>query len=240
MAVNDGVCDYDLCCDGSDEWAGVGGIKCENKCKEIGKEWRKNDEQRQRSLGQAAKRRKELIADATRLRAQVEARIQTLQTEAEGSSVKVKELEVALAEIEKRERGKVLKGGGKSSRIAVLAGLAKDRIEELRTSLHELRQQRNTAIERVQELEALFTTFKEEYNPNFNDEGVKRAVRSWEEYAARDKPSMSNEADDRDLEEIAKPDDDSGAIRWSEWEEPDETDVEVCKFSLASDPAHNL
>lgn len=230
MAVNDGVCDYDLCCDGSDEWAGVGGIKCENRCKEIGKEWRKNDEQRQRALGQAAKRRKELIADAMRLRKEVEARIQTLQIEAESSAVKVKELEVALAETEKRERGKVLKGAGKSSKIAVLVGLAKDRIEELRASLINVRQQRNDAIERVTELEALLTTFKEEYNPNFNDEGVKRAVRSWEEYAARDKPPLSHEADDRDLEEIAKPDEDSGTIRWSDWEEPDETDVEVCKF----------
>lgn len=231
MAVNDGVCDYELCCDGSDEWAGVGGIKCENRCKEIGKEWRKNDEQRQRSLGQAAKRRKELISDAKRLRKEVEARIQTLQTVAEGSAVKVKELEVALAETEKQERGRVLKSPGKGSKIAVLAGLAKDRIEELRKSLVDVRQQRDDATERVTELEALLTTFKEEYNPNFNDEGVKRAVRGWEEYAAREKPSLGHEEDDRDLEEIAKPDEDSGAIRWSEWEEPDETDVEVCKCS---------
>ena len=234
MVVNDGVCDYDLCCDGSDEWAGVGGIKCENRCKEIGKEWRKNDEQRQRAFGQAAKRRKELIADAMRLRKEVEARITTLQTESEGSAVRLKELELALAETEKRERGKVLKSAGKGSRIAVLASLAKDRIEELRTSLVDVRRQRNDAIARVTELETLLTTFKEEYNPNFNDEGVKRAVRNWEEYAARDKPPLNQEADDQDLEEIAKPDEDSGAIRWSDWEEPDETDVEVCKLFLGT------
>lgn len=232
LAVNDGVCDYDLCCDGSDEWAGVGGIRCENRCKEIGKEWRKSDEQRQRALGQAVKRRKELIADAIRLRKEVEARIQTLQTEAEGSAIKVKELEVALVETEKQERGRVLRGAGKGSKISVLASLAKDRIEELRKSLVDVRQQRNDAIERVTELEALLATFKEEYNPNFNDEGVKRAVRSWEEYAARDKPPTSHEANDRDLDEIAKPDEDSGAIRWSDWEESDETDIEVCRCSL--------
>lgn len=189
-------------------------------------------------MGEAGKRRKELIADAMRLRKQVEARIQTLQTEAEGSTVKIKELEVALAETEKRERGKVLKGAGKSSKIAILAGLAKDRIEELRTSLLDVRQQRNTATERVKELEALLTTFKEEYNPNFNDEGVKRAVRSWEEYAARDKPPVSHEADDRDLEEITKSDEDSGIIRWSDWEEPEETDVEVCKFFFGKNSIH--
>lgn len=227
MTVNDGVCDYDLCCDGSEEWAGVGGVKCENRCKEIGKEWRRKDEQKQRALGQAGRKRKELVADAARLRKEVEARIQTLQIEVESSAVKVKELEVALAETEKRERGKVIKGAGKSSRVAVLAGLAKDRVEELRTSLVDVRQQRNTAIDRVTELEAILTTFKEEYNPNFNDEGVKRAVRSWEEYAARDKPAMSHEAEDRDLDEIVKVDADSGSIRWSDWEEGDENDVDV-------------
>ena len=227
MSVNDGVCDYDSCCDGSEEWAGVGGIKCENRCKEIGKEWRRKDEQKQRALGQAGRKREELVADAARLRKEVEARIQTLQIEVESSAVKVKELEVALAETEKRERGKVIKGAGKSSRVAVLAGLAKDRIEELRTSLIDVRQQRNTAIDRVTELEAILTTFKDEYNPNFNDEGVKRAVRSWEEYAARDKPAMSHEAEDRDLDEIVKVDADSGSIRWSDWEEGDENDVDV-------------
>lgn len=64
LSVNDGVCDYDLCCDGSDEWAHVGGVKCEDRCKEIGKVWRKNDEQRKKSLGAAGKKRKELVAEA--------------------------------------------------------------------------------------------------------------------------------------------------------------------------------
>ena len=41
--VNDGVCDYEVCCDGSDEWEGAGGVKCEDKCKEIGKEFKRLD-----------------------------------------------------------------------------------------------------------------------------------------------------------------------------------------------------
>jgi len=34
--VNDGVCDYDLCCDGSDEYNGA--IKCPDRCEEIAKQ----------------------------------------------------------------------------------------------------------------------------------------------------------------------------------------------------------
>ncbi len=229
-AVNDGVCDYDYCCDGSDEWARVGGVKCEDRCKEIGKEWRKQDEQRQKSLSSAAKRRKEIVADAERLRKEVEDRLQSLRTEIQGGEMKVKSLESDLAEAERQERSKVVKSPKGLSKMGLLAQLARDRIEELRESLLEVRSQRDTGKARIAELEGILSTFKEEYNPNFNDEGVKRAIRSWEDYAARDKSSIGDDAHDRDLDEIVKPDGDTGAINWSEWEEPEESDADVRKY----------
>ena len=231
-AVNDGVCDYEVCCDGTDEWAKVGGVKCEDRCKEIGKEWRKQDEQRQKSLSNAAKRRKEIVADAQRLRKEVEDRIQSLRTEIQGGEIKVKALELDLAEAERQERSKVVKSPKGLSKIGLLAQLAKDRIEELRESLVEVRSQRDTSTARIAELEGILSTFKEEYNPNFNDEGVKRAVRGWEDYAARDKPAISDDAHDRDLDEIAKPDGETGAINWSEWEETEESDVDIREYFI--------
>lgn len=233
--MNDGVCDYDFCCDGSDEWAKVGGKVCQDRCKEVGKEWRKHDEERQKALGSAAKKRKELVVEASRLRKEIEGRIQSLGTEIEGSVMTVRNLEAALAEIEKKEKGKVVKSSGSGSRVSVLARLAKDRIEELRGALLDLWQQRDAAKERVAELETILSTFKEEYNPNFNDEGVKRAVRSWEEYAARERPAEGDAAWDRDLDEITKPDGESGAIQWSEWEDTDESDADVRKSLDRSD-----
>ena len=228
--MNDGVCDYEFCCDGSDEWAKVGGKACGDKCKEIGKEWRKHDERRQKAVGNAAKKRKELVAEAARLRKEIEGRIQSLGTQIEGSVITVKNLEAALAEVEKKEKGRVVKSSGSGSRLSVLAGLAKDRIEELRGALLDLWAQRDAARERIAELEAILSTFKEEYNPNFNDEGVKRAVRSWEDYAARQKPAEDDAGRDRDLDEITKPDAESGVIQWSEWEDPDESDADVRKY----------
>lgn len=237
LSVNDGVCDHELCCDGSDEWARVGGVSCENKCKEIGKEWKKSDELRQKSLGAAQKKRKELVADAAKLRKEVEDRIQSLRTQIEGAEIKVKDAQATLAEVERQERGKVIKGPSKAGKAGVLAGLAKERIEELRTSLQDVRFQRDSAKARLAELETILSTFKEEYNPNFNDEGVKRAVRSWEEFAAREKPWEGDDAHDRDLDEISKPDSESGAIKWEEWEKPEEdSDVDVRKLTL--DPCY--
>ena len=208
-------------------------MKCEDRCKEIGKEWRKQDEQRQRSLSNAAKKRKEIVADADKLRREVEDRIYSLRTEIEGGEMKVKSLEADLAEAERQERSKVVKSPKGQSKIGLLAQLAKDRIEELRESLIEVRGQRDTGKARIAELERILSTFKEEYNPNFNDEGVKRAVRSWEDYAARDKGTIGDDAHDRDLDEIAKPDSETGAIKWSEWEEPEESDVDVRMYYLA-------
>jgi protein kinase C substrate 80K-H len=232
--VNDGVCDYESCCDGSEEWAKVGGVKCDDKCKEIGKEWRKQDEQRQKSLGNAQKKRKDTVAVAGRLRKEVEDRIQSLQTEIQSGEIKVKNLENDLAEAERQERGKVVKKPGKGGKLSMLVQFAKDRVEELRGALSEVMDQRRAATERITELEAILSAFKEEYNPNFNDEGVKRAVRSWEEYAARDKSHIGDDARDRDLNEIAKSDTETGAIDWKEWEEPEESDVDIREWIQAS------
>ncbi|KAE8152533.1 protein kinase C substrate [Aspergillus avenaceus] len=224
--VNDGICDYGLCCDGSDEWARVGGVQCEDRCKEIGKEWRRDEEKRAKSMNVALKRKGEMLDAAGRQRVEIEENIRRLGDEIRGLEVKVVGMEGELEELEKRERGKVV-AGKKGGKVNVLAGVARGRVEELRGALLEVRKGRDEARSRVRELEEILATFKVEYNPNFNDEGVKRAVRSWEEYAARG-VSVDNEARDRDLDEIAKPDDDSSGVNWELWEnESDACDADA-------------
>jgi protein kinase C substrate 80K-H len=228
--VNDGICDYELCCDGSDEWQNVGGTKCEDKCKEIGKEWRKHNDARQKSLSSANRKRKELISEASKLRKQVEDRLQTLQTEIEGSELKVTGLRKELSDIERRERGKVVKGPKAPGKLGMLAQLAKDRITELRESLGRVRSEREMLRGQVKDLEDILRSFKDEYNPNFNDEGVKRAVKRWEDYAAQGRTSESDSALERDLEEMLKSDEENG-LNWADYEgSPEESDVDVCKF----------
>ncbi|KAF2086762.1 glucosidase 2 subunit beta precursor [Saccharata proteae CBS 121410] len=224
--VNDGICDYDMCCDGSDEWEGVGGVKCEDKCKEIGKEWRKQDELRQKSLGSANRKRKELVTEAARLRKEVEDRLQTLGTEIEGAEMKVKDLEKELAEVERLEKTKVIKGPKKGGKFSVLAGVARQRMDELRESLTRVRGERDASRGRVTELEEILEKFSVEYNPNFNDEGVKRAVKAWQDYAAKGKGPGGDAAHDRDLDEILKPDNENG-LNWEEFDGPDEGEVDV-------------
>ena len=225
--LNDGVCDYEQCCDGSDEWAHVGGIKCEDKCKDIGKEWRKHDEARQKSMGVAAKRRKELAVEAARLRQEVVNKIETLEKQVEGLEIKIVGLQRDLTETERQERGKLVKKPKEGGKLGSLVQLAKDRMVELREALIEVRSERDLGRSRVEELEGILKTFKEEYNPNFNDEGVKRAVRAWEDYAAKDKAALGNEARDRDLNEIVKPEEEAGPINWADYAEEEESDTDV-------------
>lgn len=238
--VNDGVCDYELCCDGSDEWEGVGGVKCEDRCKEIGKEWRRLDDIKQKAARNALKKKEELVKEAQGLRAGIEIGIGRLETEIKVQEKKVEELKKAYEEVERRERGRVVTSKGKGSKTTVLAGLAKQRVNELREALVGVVGKRDNLREKVKELEAILSTFKEEYNPNFNDEGVKRAVKAWEDYAAQ--KSASDEADesaeDRDLESISQEDSETEGINWAEWEtEDEESDVDARKFLF---PPHHF
>ena len=224
--MNDGICDYDVCCDGSDEFDHVGGVNCPDKCKETGKEWRTKDEQRQKAMGTALKKKKELIKEAARLRKEVEDMIADQEVQLKAAEVRLSDSERELQEVERRERGKVVKGPGKGDKVTVLARLAKERIEELRDSLLTVRAQREAEKARLKESESILAKFKDEYNPNFNDEGVKRAVRSWEDYIAQEKPA-DDSALERDLDEICKPDSESEGINWTDWEKTggDESDV---------------
>ncbi|PNS15820.1 Glucosidase 2 subunit beta [Sphaceloma murrayae] len=227
-AVNDGICDYDLCCDGSDEFGGL--VKCTDKCDSIGKEFRKHAEARQKTLNAARAKRRELVTEAARLRKEVEDEIKNLETQITAAEVTVKQSQDTLKDVEKRERGRMAKGNsGKAGEVAILVGQAKQRTQELRDNLIRVREERETAKTRLEELEQLLSTFKVEYNPNFNDEGVKRAVRAWEDYSARDKSAISDAAHDRDLDEITKTDEEAG-LNWDSFlssSEPENPELDL-------------
>ncbi|RMZ77161.1 hypothetical protein DV737_g4493, partial [Chaetothyriales sp. CBS 132003] len=230
-SVNDGRCDYDVCCDGSDEWAAVGGTKCEDRCTQIGAGHRKTEEIRQKALRGALKRRKELGVEAARIRKEAELQITDLEAEILAGEARVKEAEKNVVEVEKREKLKVVRGDGRGKRggkLAVLVGLAKNRVTELRATLEKTRQQRDAMVARVTELEALLIALKSDYNPNFNDEGVKVAVRGWEDYAARETDDDWSEAEDRDLTAILAEDSESNGVNWADFEEDEpESDIDA-------------
>lgn len=178
----------------------------------------------------ALKRRKELLNDANRLKKEVEAKVQDFGSKIEAFEVKVKDAEDNLGEVERREKMKAVrrsatgKSGGK---LGVLSTMAKSRVDELRASLAKTKNQRDAMLGRVVELQDLLSALQKDYNPNFNDEGVKAAVRGWEDYFARDTDDNWSEAEDRDLEAVLKEDNEENGINWTEFEIDDEPESDV-------------
>ncbi|KAH6617243.1 glucosidase II beta subunit-like protein-domain-containing protein [Chaetomium tenue] len=227
MYVNDGVCDHDICCDGSDEFAHVGGVQCENRCDAIGKEHRRLEEERRQNKERSAKRRRTMAKEARELRRRVETKVTALKAELQGLEIKKEEMQKKYEEVERSERNKVVKVDGQGGKLGVLVGLAKTRVSELRNALDKLLDQRDDLQDRVDQLEDILTKFKEEYNPNFNDEGVKAAVKGWEDYAAAQTGEKQAELSDADVMEMLKEDGETSGINWAEFENSDASDVDV-------------
>ncbi|KAL2264479.1 hypothetical protein VTK26DRAFT_44 [Humicola hyalothermophila] len=225
--VNDGVCDYELCCDGSDEFAHAGGVQCEDRCDAIGKEYRRVQEERRQVRERSAKKKRTLAKEARELRRRVEAKVATLKEEIKNLEVKKVELQKKFEEVERSERNRVVKIEQQGGKLGVLVSLAKNRISQLRAALDQVLDQRDDLQDRVDQLEDILTKFKEEYNPNFNDEGVKAAVKSWEDYAAAQTEEKSSALSDADIMEMLKEDGETSGINWAEFEGEDASDVDI-------------
>ncbi|RYC84715.1 hypothetical protein BFJ63_vAg12381 [Fusarium oxysporum f. sp. narcissi] len=235
LYVNDGVCDYELCCDGSEEYGGVGGVKCENKCAEIGKEYRRLEDEKKKALQKAAMKRGAMVSEAKDLRQKVEKKVEDLKKEIAALEVKKEELAQKHRDAEQQDKGKVVREGPGSGKLGVLVGLAKTRVNELRDTLDKVVTQRDALKERVGELEELLTKFKTDYNPNFNDEGVKAAIRSFEDYSARRAESKEEVVSDEDVLSVLKEDGENGGVNWSEFEEGEGSDTDIRKPTLPQD-----
>lgn len=215
--VNDGICDYEICCDGSDEWAGVGGVKCENKCGEIGKAAGKLAAERERLKSEGLRKKKELLDKAKTMKIELEDNVKTTRVKIEALGEKVRRLEVQLEETEETERLKMVRQPKEGSKLGVLVSLARERMQELKSSLEKVRGDRDSARSKLEKAEGILKALKEGYNPNFNDEGVKTAVRAWEEYLAQEGEHPENKAEERDLDSLLSEDE----IDWEGFTEVD-------------------
>lgn len=229
MYVNDGVCDYDLCCDGSEEYAHVGGVKCENRCASIGKEWRRVEAERKQSKERSIKQKRSLESQAEGLRQGLEGKLVLLKKDLGRLEARKEELQKKFEDVERAERGKVVKPAGQGGKLGILVGLAKTRVAELRTALDKVLDQRDDLQDRVDKLEDILRSLQEEYNPNFNDEGVKAAVKGWEDYAAaHDGEKKSDDVSDVDVMDALKEDSETSGVNWAEFEAgEDSSDADI-------------
>lgn len=122
----------------------------------------------------------------------------------------------------------------------MLVGVAKARVAELRNTLQGVMTQRDDLRSRLDELETILRKFKQEYNPNFNDEGVKAAVKGWEDYAAREESDVKDIIPDSEITDILKEDSESSGINWAEFEGADGDDTDIRKQIYLTDTYNSL
>ncbi|KAJ4862088.1 glucosidase II beta subunit-like domain-containing protein [Trichoderma breve] len=225
--VNDGICDYDVCCDGSDENGSANGVKCENRCAAIGKEYRRLAEERKKAHAKAIVKKQEMIKQASELRQQAEARVTALEKDVKDLEVKKEELEREYARVQNEEAGKIVRRkAGAGGKLGVLLGLAKDRVEELREALRLVTEDREIMRGKKNELEAILAQLKQDHDPNSKDEVVNAAVKSFEDWTAREASADQSEFLESDINEILKEDDETNGVNWKAFEEhQDDTDI---------------
>ncbi|GME87717.1 unnamed protein product [Ambrosiozyma monospora] len=155
--VNDGVCDYDVCCDGSDELPGV----CENKCDELKKQ---NDLLINEKI---AVLKKGLASKVKTLDKGKDARFR-ISAERDKLAENLKELETQLTQLESQQNenhdfvnGLFRKLDSKLAEVDGVVGKVVQREKKLDDSLSLL--------------DKVLAGLSNDYNPNFNDPAVKAA-----------------------------------------------------------------
>ncbi|PCD22129.1 hypothetical protein AU210_015928 [Fusarium oxysporum f. sp. radicis-cucumerinum] len=180
-------------------------------------------------MGKAEKKRKAMAGEARDLRQRVETKIAELKGEIATLETKKEDLTRKHRKVEQEEKGKVVRGEGTGGKLGVLMGLAKARVNELRQILEDVVGQRDELQERVRELEELLTKFKKDYNPNFNDEGVKAAVESFEDYSAREETERASKkvVNEDDILSVLQEDSERNGVNWKELEEGDASVTDI-------------
>ena len=237
--VNDGVCDHDICCDGSDEWSGVSGTKCEDRCKKTGEIWRQLDEKKKLSFAAARKKRGELVAEAKRMRDEMSTWIHEKKPKIEDLEKQVAHLENERDEIERRDKSKVFrksKDDGNGGTVGVILELTKQRMSEVRDVLNRVVAERNSYLERTQELEDILTKLEENKNDDTPDPALFDAMGAWEGYKGKDRTPHGDDAQERDLQDMMNGND---GIQWEDFESQappsgEEGDIEVCKYTMTT------
>ncbi|KAJ2793909.1 hypothetical protein H4R21_005710, partial [Coemansia helicoidea] len=185
IRVNDGVCDYDVCCDGSDEWDSP--ARCEDRCAEIGRARRRQAEAEHKVQAQGARRLAELIAEARRVRTAKTAELADLRLQVAEHDAAQRAAEQRKDELEAEHKQMADEREGAKQALAdrFLPDVVAYR-KTLAAELHRLRAQRDTLVRMLRSVRA-------GHNPEFNDPAVATAIGEYAKYTDAS-PHMDEEA----------------------------------------------
>lgn len=173
--VNDGVCDYDLCCDGSDEWASG---HCENKCAAVRKQYDEYMNIKTTAVEKASKVKQELVQKARQAKETLSDTLTKLKEQVAKDSVSLEMLENSL-------KGAELHFESDESSLSLsLVDELNSYVSEVEAKFASLSSSTSKQQQRIGQLENMLANLVKNYNPNFNDLSVKQCVKQFEEYVS--------------------------------------------------------
>ncbi|WVW81324.1 hypothetical protein I302_103315 [Kwoniella bestiolae CBS 10118] len=178
--VNDGICDPE-CCDGSDEWA-TGA--CPDKCAEIGKKFREEEEAIRKTRKTGSKVRGTYIKWAQGEKTRLESELESKKKEVKDKEQEVEKARVALEKTESKSKEDLEK--------KKLSPLYQSLLTH-RLTLTRLRSKSQRLQSELDTLHSLLDELSKGYNPNYQDMAVKAAVVGYEELTGKAAASPSEE-----------------------------------------------
>ncbi|ORZ19163.1 glucosidase II beta subunit-like-domain-containing protein [Lobosporangium transversale] len=170
--LNDGVCDPE-CCDGTDEFAESGGIRCPNICQEVGAEARAERERVRKVVKEGSKIREEYISYGKGLKDRLQIQLTDLQKKEEQIKKAASDAQDALdkAKVKQQEFLESSKADREAARDRQLAPLIEQQAQRLN---------RAKTIKTL--LRSTLEELKENHNKNYHDLAVKNTVTGFDEY----------------------------------------------------------
>lgn len=167
--IDDGICDYDVCCDGSDEAEGI----CENRCIEMKKKHDKEVDEHNKKIIDGLKIKNKLLEKSKFIKLDIENLIQNYRVE-------IKEIENELIKCEE-ERNKLDEN---QELIINNFKIIENDLDLLSDGLFNSFDKLNKYVVKLESLESILSKMSEEYNHNFNDPAVKQAAQDYFNFAA--------------------------------------------------------
>ncbi|OWB86368.1 hypothetical protein B5S33_g5056 [[Candida] boidinii] len=196
--VHDGVCDYEICCDGSDENNYEEGyIPCPDKCKEINEDYNKRKDSKVKLVTEGLKIKEKLIEKSKNLVEDIKDEKIRLQNDVNSIEMEINELENSKASIsveDADENGDTDNKSGNSKFIS--------QVNQYSSKLEKYVSSVDTNLQlyksKIKLLETILLKMTNEYNHNFNDPAVKEAANAYQDYIGNseyDEVDTSSSAD---------------------------------------------
>ncbi|KAK6197944.1 glucosidase II beta subunit-like-domain-containing protein [Scheffersomyces amazonensis] len=163
--LNDGVCDYDICCDGSDEYLSG---KCEDKCKQVHDQFESYKARVTTEVDESLKIKVQWEETADKLRQQAINKLSELRAT---FIAKQKQFEIVKQTLEETSDEE---NSGDEFLLA--------QVDRLNHHLTEFQNDIQLKDKYIAQLEQILAKLVDNYNPNFNDAAVKESVAGFQEY----------------------------------------------------------